>query len=417
MSENLLSDDFLHRTREYLTRRDEALAREVHSSSPSYAFDASPIRRSHTPKGASCHRAEFDDPALWPRSSTNRSAAGLTTDSDNALVQALRKSQDRCQNLLLSKEELAGRLSEATKELQKVSDDRQRLEHEAEHLRRENHQLRMEVTEAESKRFQGRTRTQGASAVLTEFIRVLAAGRDLEVELRNIASDSTASRADLHHTSSAVIELMAERNTIESFLVEALSALQSMYQEPRGLDHDLGIALPHQTRQAATGQRSTRSLTRNGYRAGTSELVELITQLEYELAEISMDFTSMISRIRQDQELVEEALAGLDECPGVAEKVAFARDWTDRLRSRVMTTNDLSASGLMSSYSRSPDGSRRPPRSDFAMEGLVRWNDERNIFINSTKSLDTKLDHLQKLRRVLRTRMDLPDPKSKPMWS
>ncbi|KAF4716088.1 hypothetical protein FOZ63_030592 [Perkinsus olseni] len=125
----------------------------------------------------------------------------------------------------------------------------------------------------------------------------------------------------------------------------------------------------------------------------------------------------MISRIRQDQELVEEALAGLDECPGVAEKVAFARDWTDRLRSRVMTTNDLSASGLMSSYSRSPDGSRRPPRSDFAMEGLVRWNDERNIFINSTKSLDAKLDQLQKLRRVLRTRMDLTDPKSKPMWS
>ncbi|KAF4652186.1 hypothetical protein FOL46_009866, partial [Perkinsus olseni] len=375
------------------------------------------------------------------------------------LVQALRKSQDRCQNLLLSKEELAGRLSEATKELQKVSDDRQRLEHEAEHLRRENHQLRMEVTEAESKSSKaerelkelrqcsekdGLLSRERVTDLQTRCDAQQVRIRDLEVELRNIASDFTASRADLHHTSSAVIELMAERNTIESFLVEALSALQSMYQEPRGLDHDLGIALPHQTRQAATGQRSTRSLTRNGmprskrsapgslsavgykrtqsaalpYRAaGTSELVELITQLEYELAEISMDFTSMISRIRQDQELVEEALAGLDECPGVAEKVAFARDWTDRLRSRVMTTNDLSASGLLSSYSRSPDGSRRAPRSDFAMEGLVRWNDERNIFINSTKSLDAKLDQLQKLRRVLRTRMDLTDPKSKPMWS
>ncbi|KAF4658108.1 hypothetical protein FOL47_008155 [Perkinsus chesapeaki] len=451
-SESLLSDDFLHRTREYLTRRDEALAREMpqSSSSPSYTFDASPIRRSYaTPlkigaahermKGSALLGGDTSDPPLWPRGSMT---ANIASETDAALVSALRKSQNRCQELLLSKEELSGQLTDVSQELTRVTEEKQRVDHEVDHLRQESHRLRLDLAEAQKKGTQAdrelrelRHHSEKDGVLSKERVAELqtrcdaqqARIRDLEVELRNIASESTASRADLHQTASAVVELMMERSTIEGFLVEALSALQSMYQDPRVVEQDGVIGPLRQTRQTPTRGKSARPMTRAGvpstgqsqslYNAGTAELIDLITQLECELAEISIDFTSMITRIRQDQDLIEEALAGLDDCPSLADRVNFARNCTDRFRSKMLNLDDSGASGLMASRSKSPHGTRRGQRNGFVQEGLVQWMDERNIFVNCTKSLDAKLDQLQKLRRVLRARIDARQSKVKPLWS
>lgn len=363
-----------------------------------------------------------------------RSAIGVgrcgPRERESAIHMALDRSQEWIDSLQRERDEALGQsvANEAevvrlTLELEKseathrnIAEERQRDREELTRLRREHRDALEQLAALRAETHQSRT-TSGEWR--QRFEKIVDDQRN-QISILEEASSRTSKQLAVHEARASefgesLYMCIYERTTLLHFLVDILSALQSLFYEPtpfvsfqsaarqpsasrsgygaRNRSHSCEhrhsgcYACNHANNRQSSPYGAVRSQGRQDWREGLSDLQELITSLENEIGETSEQYTAQVHRIVDEAEHCAQVLrhcadieVALGERPERRGVLQACIAWAGEERSRL---EKLPSNALL-------------PRID--------WSEERAQYHAVTRGMESKFAQLVKLKRVLHVR-------------
>lgn len=344
---------------------------------------------------------------------------------DNALALALERSQDHIEALQRERDEAQRKAAEQEAEVLRLTmlverseaghcallEERQRELTEVQRLRRENREardqlvaLRTEVNQTRGNSEEKRQRFERIISEQREQIEALQEANGLaERELQDRGTQSS----DME---TALFSCLQERTALLQFMVDLLSALQTLFYDPTPFTR-LRLRSPSPTpggancagrRRAASretwhrhsgcyacassdwvpaaGQPLDRSL-KDLQVSGSEDLKELCSALEGEIAQASQAFSAQVQRVLAEAEQSARAVSTVHQ-PGQQMRACGA--WVEQEKRR------KEKQGL--------PADRAVPSVD--------WGEERAQYLTTTRAMETKFAQLIKLRRLLQAKFN-----------
>lgn len=331
---------------------------------------------------------------------------------DNALALALERSQDHIEALQRERDEAQRKAAEQEAEVLRLTmlverseaghcallEERQRELTEVQRLRREHREareqlvaLRTEVSQTRGSSEEKRQRFERIISEQREQIEALQEANGLaERELQDRGTQSS----DME---TALFSCLQERTALLQFMVDLLSALQTLFYDPTPFTR-LRLRSPSPTpggancagrRRAASretwhrpaaGQPLDRSL-KDLQVSGSEDLKELCSALESEIAQASQAFSAQVQRVLAEAEQSARAVSTVHQ-PGQQMRACGA--WVEQEKRR------KEKQGL--------PADRAVPSVD--------WGEERAQYLTTTRAMETKFGQLIKLRRLLQARFN-----------
>jgi len=395
--------------------------------------------------------------------------SSLAGQRDSALAVALEKSQDRIELLKRERDEvsmiqqqacskLASQESEITKiaamlerseaEHRCLSDERQREAAdrsaarqsetaELQRARRETREAQEQLTALQKEASQARCT---AEEWKTRFERLLADQRQQIETLGDASSSASRDLAEQTRRAAAFGEALYtclhERNALLHFVVDVLTALQSLFYDPTpfcsmgiqaansraGCNHNGAPSRPrsasvdrwhrhsgcyacasspggHRTASpSAFGNRHTHG--RQEVLQGAQDLRELANALEEEIGGASSDYSALVNRVVGEAEKNARVL-GLLRGPGMS--IADCAASSDEAGSAATGSRSVLRTCLdwIAQEKRGREALGIPKDS---LAPSVDWSEERSQYQAVTRSMHTKFEQLSKLKKVLHAR-------------
>lgn len=403
-----------------------------------YRAQLSPRRRSESPppRGRSgTGGLSFVTPSREPVTSTEDLAKAYQSDEasprivrpepsasrDSALALALERSQDHIEALQRERDEALRRAADQESEVLRLTmlverseaghcallEERQRELSELQRLRREHREareqtaaLRAEVQQTKSAADETRQRLEKMLTEQREHMEALEESAGLaERELQ----DRSMQSADMEI---ALFSCLQERTSLLQFMVDLLSALQTLFYDPTPFTRlRLRSASPPPGaagRRRSTSREPTHRHLHSGCYAcasqcdlaplpsaqamkdigttisGGDDLRELCTALEAEIAQASQAFSAQVQRVLAEAEQSARAIGSA--APG----------------------QSLRACGLWVEQEKRRKEKQGLP-SDRAVPS-VDWAEERAQYLATTRAMEAKFAQLTKLRRLLQAK-------------
>mmetsp|Transcript_5500 Transcript_5500/g.10348 ORF Transcript_5500/g.10348 Transcript_5500/m.10348 type:complete len:555 (+) Transcript_5500:99-1763(+) len=359
---------------------------------------------------------------------------------DSALALALERSQDHIDALQRERDDALRRAADQESEVLRLTmlverseaghcallEERQRDAADTQRLRREHREameqltaLRAEAHHLRTSSDENKSRLERTVAEQRHQIESLEdSGAHAEREL----SERSSRTSD---TETALFSCLMERTTLLQFMVDLLTALQTLFYDPTPFTK-LHLESSSPTRATVAGGAGNRngsrprtaSVERRGRSgcyactpsnrvesgagiaawpgagdfpqgSGFDDLRELCSALESEIASASQAFSSQVSRVVAEAEQSARAMGASSPQPQHQQQLRTCAAWLEQERRR------RERQGL-------------PP--DHAVPA-VDWNEERAQYQVFTRSMETKFAQLAKLRRLLQARYNAASKK------
>jgi len=338
---------------------------------------------------------------------------------DSALALALERSQDHIEALQRERDEALRRAADQEAEVLRLTmlverseaghcallEERKRELAELQRLRREHREardqaaaLRAEVQQTKSSADETRQRLERMLAEQREHIEALEEANGVaEHELQDKSTQSTDMEI-------ALFSSLLERTALLQFMVDLLSALQTLFYDPTPF-----CRLRLRSSSPPPGGRSRRSASRDSWHrhqhagcyacgpgdlapmptpqalkdigtsiSGGDDLRELCTALEAEIAQASQAFSAQVQRVLAEAEQSARAVGAAS--PG--QMLRACKSWVEQEKRR------KEKQGL--------PGDRALPSVD--------WGEERAQYLTTTRAMEAKFAQLTKLRRLLQAK-------------
>jgi len=343
---------------------------------------------------------------------------------DNALALALERSQDHIEALQRERDEALRKAAEQEAEVLRLTmlverseaghcallEERQRELSDVQRLRREHREareqlvaLRAEVSQTRGNSEEKRQRFERMIAEQREQIEALQEANGLaERELQDRGSQSS----DME---TALFSCLQERTALLQFMVDLLSALQTLFYDPTPFTR-LRLRSPSPTPGGANCAQRRRTASSERHRhsgcyacassdwvptagqplerslkdlqvSGSEDLKELCSALEGEIAQASQAFSAQVQRVLAEAEQSARAVSTVHQ-PGQQMRACGA--WVEQEKRR------KEKQGL--------PADRAVPSVD--------WAEERAQYLSTTRAMETKFAQLIKLRRLLQAKFN-----------
>lgn len=380
-------------------------------------------------------------PDALQRAGTSQAAAGsMRVGRDSALAIALERSQERVETLQRERDEALSKVGVQEAEVLRLTmimerseaehranaEERQRERDELQRLRREHRDALEQLAAIRAEAHQSRTSSEDWRKRFEHLV------EDQRHQIEALEDAGSRAARDLKEQSSRVSEFgdglyvcLYERNALLRFIVDLLSALQSLFYDPTPFCRAAASLAQHHMSchnagvgsNGVAGVRSRscscerlhrhsgcyacnhrqRCLERcassdpNSRRAleGLADLQEIAGSLENEISEASQQYTLQVQRLVEEAEQSAQALlAGEQHQPMAGERpndrqvLNTCLAWVDLEHQR------LEREGL-------------PPDS---LAPRVDWAEERAQYHAVTRAMESKFAQLAKLKRLLQAR-------------
>lgn len=344
---------------------------------------------------------------------------------DNALALALERSQDHIEALQRERDEAQRKAAEQEAEVLRLTmlverseaghcallEERQRELTEVQRLRREHREAREQLvalrTEVNQTRGSSEEKRQRFERIISEQREQIEALQEANGLAERELQDRGTQSSDME---TALFSCLQERTALLQFMVDLLSALQTLFYDPTPFTR-LRLRSPSPTpggancagrRRAASretwhrhsgcyacassdwvpaaGQPLDRSL-KDLQVSGSEDLKELCSALESEIAQASQAFSAQVQRVLAEAEQSARAVSTVHQ-PGQQMRACGA--WVEQEKRR------KEKQGL--------PADRAVPSVD--------WGEERAQYLTTTRAMETKFGQLIKLRRLLQARFN-----------
>jgi predicted nuclease with TOPRIM domain len=315
--------------------------------------------------------------------------------SDITLTKALRKSQDKCQMLLLEREDLQKRLNKVegdtfhlssstnkaeTQNLQ-YAEEKQRLLDEVVHQRRE-------IKSAQDKlgmyRQESLDAKKNASLSRDQFQSIINQQR-AQIEKLQEYADAASNEAEKAAQSMKTLKqatnlFITERCNLMHMLIDTLHTMQTLFYDPspflkasyaKQSAHVIPSKIP------ASQKSSIVVAGTDQYKREIADLREIASQLEKEIAESSATYKQLMQRLSGEADRAQRMVAQTTKDPG----------------STIAVCNELIENA-------SPD----------------TWDKDREVFHQAIKHMEYKFNQLMKIRSVVSSRDEQFKKTMKPIW-
>lgn len=375
--------------------------------------------------------------ALQRVSKLQSPAAPLRASRDSALALALERSQDRIETLQRERDEAFVKAAEQEAEVVRLTvlmerseaehrthaEERQREKEDLQRLRREHRDALEQLAAMRAEAHQSRTTSEDWRKRFEHLVedqrQQIAA---LEDAGSRAARDLTEQNGRASEFGDGLYVCLYERNSMLHFLVDLLSALQSLFYDPtpfcsamahsqqstasrRSASAGLGAAARDRSsscerlhrhsgcyacnRRLRSGELDRWQVQTQEWRESMADIQELIHSLENEISDASQEYTHQVQRLvdeaEQSAQLVhgsEHKMLSAGERPNDRQVLNTCLAWVDMERRR------LEHQGL-------------PPDS---LAPRVDWAEERAQYHAVTRAMEAKFAQLAKLKRLLQAR-------------
>ena len=333
-----------------------------------------------------------------PRYKSNMDTTGdESSQSDANLTKALRKSQEKCQMLLLERETLQKRLNKVegdsfqlsstaskaeTQNLQ-YEEERQRLLDEVVHQRREIKSCQDKLSMYRQEALDSK---KGASLSREQFQSIINQQR-AQIEKLQTYADAASNEAEesneaLNTLQAATNMFMIERCNLMHILIDTLQTMQTLFYDPSPFLKAVHAKQPtHKIPASPKPQVSSRSATvvagTDQYKRDLNDLREVASQLEKEIAESSASYNQLLQRLNGEAEKAQRMVSRTSQDPG----------------STIDVCKDLIAAG-------NPEN----------------WGKDREVFHHAIRQMEYKFNQLMKLRSFVSSRDEQFKKAMKPIW-
>mmetsp|Transcript_92154 Transcript_92154/g.160081 ORF Transcript_92154/g.160081 Transcript_92154/m.160081 type:complete len:548 (-) Transcript_92154:125-1768(-) len=372
--------------------------------------------------------------ALQRAGRSQASAAPMRVGRDSALAFALERSQERVETLQRERDEALSKAGVQEAEVLRLTvlmerseaehranaEERQREREEIQRLRREHRDALEQLAAIRAEAHQSRTSSEDWRKRFDRLV------EDQRHQIEALEDAGSRAARDLTEQNSRVSEFgeglyvcLYERNALLRFIVDLLSALQSLFYDPTPFCSAAASLAQHRMKcrnagagsAGGAGARSrscscerlhrhngcyacshrARSSDRSIFHAreGLADLQEIVSSLENEISEASQQYTLQVQRLVDEAEQSAQALRTSDQHPPLAGDRPNDRQvlhtclaWVDLEHQR------LERQGL-------------PPDS---LAPRVDWAEERAQYHAVTRAMESKFAQLAKLKRLLQAR-------------
>eukprot|EP00933_Yihiella_yeosuensis_P015971 TRINITY_DN13790_c0_g1_i2.p1 TRINITY_DN13790_c0_g1~~TRINITY_DN13790_c0_g1_i2.p1 ORF type:complete len:512 (+),score=92.89 TRINITY_DN13790_c0_g1_i2:160-1695(+) len=336
---------------------------------------------------------------------------------DSALALALERSQDHIDSLQRERDDALRRAADQEAEVLRLTmlverseaghvamlDERQRELSDVQRLRQEHREALEQISRLRSEVHASKSSSEEMRHRLERIL------NEQRQQIDSLEEVNARHERELHERSTrttdvetALYACLQERTALLQFMVDLLTALQTLFYDPTPFARLRLNSPPRQDRHGAGSGSRARSHSREGHRArsgcvactsgdegnrvanhGSDDLRELITALESEIASASQQLSAQVQRVVAEAEQSARAAGAAQAQPQPAQQMLRAcAAWVEQERRR------REKQGLPAD---------RPVPS-------VDWSEERSQYQAATRVMETKFAQLAKLKRLLTAR-------------